>query len=359
MKLRVGKKRMRLRACGKVFVIITFPLLLAAWNTGANLLYAVLAGLVSFVLLSIVMPRVSLHKVRVVREAPHAVHRGEQCGVTVRVENLKRLMPAVSVRIEKANATGDVVCYLVKVPARSAVVFRMTETFTRRGLHPLPELLLVSAFPFGLIESRRPVTDTASVLVYPRVSAVRAALLEQLPGAGNAPKTARGDGSEFFCLRNYFPGDEIRRIAWRASARAGTWLIKELERDAWRFVLLAFDTRRVDDIESFEERFEEAVDLVASLAVTLLHQHCSVALITPTARIPEGEGRAQVHKVLDTLARIEPVDPAGYADFDRLSFSQESKSAALLVISPDPRVWGTRGALGRARVLDPRDVVLA
>jgi uncharacterized protein (DUF58 family) len=352
--------RTRLRFLGWVFLVSLCLTLLAAWNTGANLLYIVSGGIGSFLVISGVLAGWSLRGLRVLREGPQAVHRGQPFPVTVRVENGKWLMPAVSLRIEKFALPGEAAGYVLKIPPRRSAVICVSETFDRRGVHPLPEIALVSAFPFGLIERRRRIQDAVEVVVYPRVVSVRTALLEQLPGANVLPRFVTGDGDEFFSLRDYIPGDDIRRVAWRVSARRGSLIVREMTRETSRFIVFVVDTGLRDDLPEFEQRFEDAIELVASLAVTLLNQQYTVSIATPAQTLPGGEGKTHARKALEMLARVTPVtEPRPRRGFSWFSPGEERGRASYAFISPDPREWGRRSPLGGSKVLDPREVVRA
>lgn len=351
--------RRRLTRTGQVFVVCALLALLASWNSGINLYYLVFGAIASFLFFSFVLSRRTLQKLDVTRENPHAATRDETFGVMVRIKNRRKNLPVASIRIEHADNPNVSVGYVLMIPADRTAQVRIIERFTRRGVHKLPALDLVTSFPFGLVEARRRIYDTAEIVVYPRVHAARTALLDQLRGSGELPKVAHGIGDEFFSLREYVPGDDLRFIAWRASARTGQLLVKELEQQTARFVIIIFDSRLRSDVENFYEHFEEAVELIASVAITLLNRQYRVAIVTPTLVLGEGEGSSQVLKVLEMLARVEPADPGADDPFWRATQMEDSHRVSLLMVSPDPAQWGEVRAGGNIRVLDPREVVHA
>lgn len=348
----------RPRVPGVVFAVITVLVALAAANTGASLLYLVVGGLLSFLVLSLGFAGVGLGRLRVTLEAPQAVTRGESFGMTARIENLRRLMPALCVRVEKASSRWSPEGYVLRIPPRAAAALRISCVYDRRGVFPLPPVALSSAFPFGLISKRRRADQRGEIVVYPRVRAVRAAVIDQFSAALAAPRLNMGEGDEFFCLREYLPGDDLRRIAWRASARRGTLLVKELAQEAPRYVVFVLDTFRSDDGAEFDARFEEAIELVASLAVTLLHRQYTVAVASASGCASEGKGKAQVTRVLDLLARVNP-GTENYPPSVQAFALARANEARLIFVSPDPESWGRRSAFGNSWVLDPREVVCA
>ena len=56
-------------------------------------------------------------------------------------------------------------------------------------------------------------------------------------GGGETPRLARGESDEYFCMRDYFPGDDLRRIAWKTSARLRKLVVREMEPSTSRNVI--------------------------------------------------------------------------------------------------------------------------
>jgi len=96
---------------------------------------------------------------------------------------------------------------------------------TRRGARPLGDLVLLLRSPLGLAQRRltfpgetlRVVPDTSGLL---RREALDPRRL--LAALGVKQARPRGSGMEFEALREYVPGDDVRHIDWRATARRGT-----------------------------------------------------------------------------------------------------------------------------------------
>jgi uncharacterized protein (DUF58 family) len=331
------------------------------------LFYLVFGGIASFLLLSVATSGFSLRKIHLTREAPDAVYRGARFSVLVRLENRRPRLPAMSVRVEKAIG-GDVlnegeapdnplIGYVLSLPAGKTAILRSSERYDRRGVYPLPDIRLVTSFPFGLIECSRGVSDGSEIVVYPRVLPARTALIEQAEGRADILKTSVGDGDEFFSLREYVPGDDLRRVAWKASARSSSLLVRDLERQTSRYVLFTFDTRWKPEVDGFAEHFERAIEVIASLAFTLLARQYTVALVTPGDSAPEGEGQAQFIKILDKLARLQPAEPNDPSPFD--GDRHDARGITHLYVTADPATWGRREPTTGVFVIDPREVIRA
>lgn len=340
---------------GAILVLTTGLVGAAAVNTGTNLLYMILGGALSLFLLSAVLRVVNMRGIRVSRELPKVAFRDQPVNVQIRIENRKYLLPTVGLRCELADAPGVILGYALQVPARRCAVVSTQLTFPKRGVHRVAPTDVVSSFPFGFSDAWRRHDDGAEIVVFPRVRPVRSSVLEHAAGDRMSSRVASADGDEFYALREYLHGDDVRRISWRASARLGKWMIREMSKDNSRFVVFALDTRATPSDPMFAEHFEEAIELVASFSVMLLHKQYNVSLETPDGTLDGGEGSAQERRLLDFLARLVPLALGTYPDFEEEVRKMENQLATVIYITPDPARWGQRGASPKA--LDPREVL--
>lgn len=350
--------RLRYHFSALVMAIVFVLVQAAAFNTGENLLY-LLAGLsVSFLGVSLVVVRSTMRGLRVMREAPDAVHRDEPFTVTVHIENRKRFLPTFSVGVALGRDRSAPGAYVLMIPARTTAEVRIPYRMDRRGVHALPETVLTSGFPMGLFRRRITCVDELDVVVYPRAQRVSKTVLDKLDDSGSQPRVTDQSGDEYYALREYVPGDDLRYICWRISARVGQLIVRELEPSSARSIVLIVDTRGVPDTEDLEERFEDAVELAASLALSFLETQYAVALITPNRSTTMGQGAAHLLKILDALARVEPVRYGAYGD-DWFRVSGDLGGSAKVYVATDPAQWGGDGLGGSVRILDPQEVLHA
>lgn len=356
MIFRLFRNRIRssVKRPGLVMGVTALLLLLSAWNTGENLLYIMLGGVASLMVLSGVLSRINLRGLTLKMEAPHAVFRGEPFMIRALLQNPRKLLPAISVRVEDPSRPGASAAFALKVPPRRAVQLDVEQVFDRRGVYTLPGYHLASSFPFGFSESRLLTSDTAEVLVYPRIHQARTAVVEQAPGARWMPRSRSNDGDEYMSLREYLPGDDIRLIAWRVSARVGVWMVREMGFGSVRSVVFLLDTVR-HDMPGYEERFEEAVELAASLAVTMLGRQYSVGIAAADGFVSAGKGTRQERKILDMMARVQP---GGGDDAEKLTLRAvelRSEPVRLVCISPNPEAWASAALPEHMKILDPAE----
>lgn len=371
MKRRTGKASTRIRPSGVVFIVIAFLAQMAAMNTGENLLYLISAAVISFPLLSYVVTRRNLRQLDIVQQAPDHVYRGEQFSIHHQIANRKKWISAQSIRLQSgsrdAEGSGDLLehlpaAYCARIRPKESISAPITHTLEKRGLHPLPAVEVTSGFPFGLFRRSIPLVAKDEVLVWPRVRDVRQGVLDNLLGTGETFQLICGDGDEFFSLRDYQPGDDIRHIAWKVSARLDRLMVRELEPSSSRTIVIFFDTRCSEEMSADSadmlEQFESAVELVASLSVAYLERHYSVGLFTPDHTVPVGTGKAHSRAILDAMALVSPASPSEFVDDWHLS-NVGRIGASNLFISADFTRWGGASGFRDARILDPGEIVIA
>lgn len=357
------KPRTRLTQTGAVFVVIVALVQTAGFTTGENLVYLLSAGVASLLILSTALTRLTLRRIAVVRDAPPTVERDGPFRSNVRIENRKRFLPTISVQVGGGNVPGDASRHVGAIAAGDRMPIWLGHRFAKRGIRVLPPIELNSGFPLGLFRTRLIFDDRAEVVVLPRVHKLRPTALDQLDGSGERTRRDLGEGDEFFSLRDYMPGDDVRRIAWKVSARVGRYVVREQEPTVARNVCLYLNTHLPVSADNplavpdgIEAEFEEAVDLAASLAVAFVERHYAVCVITPRGGTGFGEGKLHCDRILRMLALVEPLpySPEPWpAKFD------EGSGAALAVISTSAMEWGDRIPGLRTRILNPHEVTYA
>lgn len=176
------------------------------------------------------------------------------------------------------------------IPPRRAVRLRYTIRAPHRGIFPVGPLVVDYEDPFGLLHTTLRVGDRDSLVVAPP--------LVRLPTTGGALTRAEGESAviqrratgsfDDLITREYRPGDALRRVHWKASARRGTLMVRQEEPRSHPEVRLILDTRRAayDDVDfgpmlgpSDSESFEWALRMVGSMAAHLSDQGFRVTIL--------------------------------------------------------------------------------
>jgi uncharacterized protein (DUF58 family) len=135
----------------------------------------------------------------------------------------------------------------------------------------------------------------------------------------------------------------------------GRLVVRELEPSVSKMVVIVVDTRGTPDTPELEEKFEMAVDLAASLAVTLLDLRYIVGLELPDASVRLGRGAGQATRILEVLASLNAVDEVEYDD-EWYSPTGDHVEASKVFLAGDPNRWGIANIRG-VRVLDSEEAL--
>lgn len=211
-------------------------------------------------------------------------------------------------------------------------------TCRRRGLYQLGPLVVKYGDPFGLTRRESVLVEPVEVLVHPAIEDVSdRPLTRMFEDPPFRPPVSRPwpSGFEFYGMRRYAPGDDVRRVVWRAYARTGQLLVREAEQGITDNVTILLD----QDI-TFHSRgevsgsFETAVKVAASVGVRDLRDGFSVNLEGSQERlVPPLRGASASIGMLDALARVERVK-APLADALARVVSGGNSNTHLVVISP-------------------------
>jgi uncharacterized protein (DUF58 family) len=161
---------------------------------------------------------------------------------------------------------------------RSACVLHTT----RRGLFRIGPAVIEASDPFGLVRRFRVDPEVRFITVLPRVVP-----LGQGQALGHRPvhevprrRSLFEDPSRFLGLRDYQPGDSLRRIHWRATARSGRLQVKLYEPAVLEGVLLAVEMGKAAWLVESDPTLELAVTAAASIADLVLGGGQAVGLLS-------------------------------------------------------------------------------
>ena len=229
-------------------------------------------------------------------------------------------------------------------------------TLPRRGAYTLGPLVARSGDPLGLSQKEHVLCEPYEVLVHPAVERVQDRPLTRLfedPPIRPPVSKPWPSGLEFYGMRKYTPGDDIRRVVWRAYARTGQLLVRESEQGITDKITIVVDQDRRTHSKGFpSESFETAIRAAASLGVRHLREGYSVTLEGNARRqLPALRGGTAQIRFLDALARMELGKEPLTEAITRM-LSDPSRDTHVVILTPhlDP------DAAGRLRLLVERGV---
>ena len=310
-------RRLQFTRSGGAFSAGALAIGFAAINTGNNLLYLLLGGVLGFIAVSGWLSEQMLRGAVVTRRIPRGVTASLPARITYEVHNRKRRLPSLALEISEATLPGQH-AYISEVEPGETARGRIEVVFHRRGVIQLNELTLGTSFPFGFFHKSRDIAVPGSVLVWPRHDLK---LREPRPAGrrarlrGRALASTGGGRGEYRGLRDYRPGDDPRDVHWPSSARRPEPIVREYDRDDADELWICLDLQTADGPLA-----ERTVEIAASLAAAAARSRKRFGLATADAWVNPGTGAHQLERVLDVLARVEfrrtggaaplPADPA-------------------------------------------------
>jgi uncharacterized protein (DUF58 family) len=159
------------------------------------------------------------------------------------------------------------------------------------------------------------------------------------------------DPSRFAGVRPYVPGDPVRHVDWRTTARVGTPLVKRFDPSRDRDVVIALDIQTADDAWAgrHDDEMAETLCVVASSLARQMEidgAACGLAVAafsgTPDrlAYLAPSSAERQAGRVGDLLARISPYPSAPFAHLlGRLARRVRPGTLIVIVSSRGPGSW--------------------
>ncbi|HZK51963.1 MAG TPA: DUF58 domain-containing protein, partial [Actinomycetota bacterium] len=180
----------------------------------------------------------------------------------------------------------------------------------RRGRYDIGPLHIGFVDPFGLARIKWRALGVSSFLVHPRIerlsapkdSGERRSLAST---ARRQPTGARGE--DFYTMREYVEGDDLRKIHWPATAKRGEFMIRQ-EETPWHTRSTILLDNGVGGHGGIGESstFERSVEAAASLCDLYLRSGYGWRLIPASGMgLPSSRGSDHFNRCLDALATIE------------------------------------------------------
>jgi uncharacterized protein (DUF58 family) len=347
---------------------------------------AVLLGTVGIVLESVrqVWRRWGLRGVTYRRVlARSAVGWGETIPVSIEVWNRKRLPLAwlraddsaedgVTVR-EAGHLAADETSTSLRNVWTLAPFERVRREFhvggDHRGVFELGPVEVSVGDPFGREALALQLATVDQFLVRPRIVAADPPRVERPDGLHRAAAGLSEDPSRFAGVRQYAPGDPLRRVHHRTSARIGRPMVKRFEPSTEREVLLAVDVETKGGFAAFpgafrydEDELESLYVVAASLVHALVADHVAVGFAAagysgaprPIVYVPVSAARDQAERIIDTIARLSPAPSASFERLLSLVGGAVRPGTTVVVLtgrSPLPFVRHLRAVRSRASSL--------
>jgi hypothetical protein len=296
---------------------------LGAFNASLNMIYLLSSLLIGMFLIALLLPLWGAGGLDCRRTLPEQPHAGEPFPVDLHARSRRR----TAVRF---LALRDPLCLgpegrprenlVVRLAGGSAASVRSAAGPLARGAHRVAAVTWASGFPFGVAESLARREESEELLVYP----VRGELCAEMSLALKSQGTRVGAVSrvglpseEFRAVREYKPGDNPRRIHWRATAHHDKLHVREMERERFAPVLVALDSRvpaslGPDERRRAEAALEWAVGFAAEMCRQAQREGSGIAVLAffPEARLLRVNAQGEIEQAAGAAGPSLPAVPS-------------------------------------------------
>ncbi len=232
--------------------------------------------------------------------------------VTLRLQNHSPLSKILEVKdtVPEVMRIKEGANYiLMELGPRRETLIEYTVECPLRGFYTLGPVSIRVQDPFGLFHNEKEIHVYDDFLVFPKTEDLKDAFVKSrvpkiFTGAVNIRQP--GEGSNFYNLREYIPGDAMRKVNWKAYARSGKMMVNEFERDAVSDIIIIVDSRAVSETGPVSRNsLVYSTRAAASLAQFFLSRRDSVGLViygSDINSVDRDTGKKQLYVLLTKLA---------------------------------------------------------
>lgn len=334
--LRIQRK-IGLTPIGLLGVVLAVILWLIGYWVAGKTLYLFAYGAVGLILTVYLTGRRSLPLTGERSDVRARARVGETLGIDL-ILHAKKKLSTIVLEEELPDRLGTTVQLpLATLHAGEDIQHSYRLYCKRRGVYKLGPLVVRWGDPIGLTQREQVLVPEFELLVHPNIEHVSSRpLTRHFEDPPIRPPFSKPwpSGLEFYGMRDYQPGDDLRRIVWRAFARTGRMLVREAEQGITDQITIIFDTfKGTHSREEQSESFEAGVRTAASLAVRHLHEGYTVNVETNDGPMlaMKARGDAAAMQVLDGFARLEPSKKLLDEVFQRLLVNNKRDAHTILI----------------------------
>ena len=308
--------------------------------------------------------------VAVFRDAPPAFSVGRAAEVTYRWVNGTTRTARLGLREVRPDLLGGTqVARRISVPRLGEARETVPVVPVRRGREQGGAFVVDAFGPLGLGRRRSTLPLPWDAAVYPPLVPVRlraaVAQARRRREPGITPLRQLGEGRLFESLREWVPGDDLRHIDWKATARRRKVITRQYEAERRQHVLLVLDTGRLltADIAGVS-RLDYVVQAALELAYAAVQHDDNVGVMSFADGVQHfvapQRGRVALKRVLDVLAVVEPtlVEPDYPGAFRYLAARNRKRALTVLFTDVIDR-FASDALVANIASLRPRHLPLA
>jgi uncharacterized protein (DUF58 family) len=243
---------------------------------------------------------------------PNRVTRGESAAGLLTVQNTGHVAVGPMVGQEHCGEE-TVLLALPRLAPGAAIDMSYPLPTQRRAVLVVGPVSIARKDPFGLWRAAQQVSGTERLWVHPIHHPLALLPRGRKRSIDGPDQDAFPHGTiTFQALREYVPGDDLRHVHWRTSARTGTLMVREQVDTSLAQVSVVLDAS--DSSYSLDE-FESAVEVVASIALAATRARLAVRVIVTSGESAQGRGEStDSAAILDLLAGVRRTSRGSLTD---------------------------------------------
>ncbi|GIV15745.1 MAG: hypothetical protein KatS3mg022_1180 [Armatimonadota bacterium] len=322
-------------------VLSSLCILTVAMTLGLGHLYMMAVAIAVVPLVSYTVGKRMLAGLAVQREVADVAWDGQSVSVKIRIHNRSNLpryfLQAQDTLPEGAQFVEGEGIIPLAIPAGDTQEAEYRVVFSRRGRYLLGPLSLHATDPLGMFFFSHQLREQTEILVLPTplplpaMDSTRGALYTTA-GVHSAP--VRGDSVEFLGIREYVPGDPLRRVDWKHSARYGDLFVRDFERFTQTEVCVVLDRSPV--MRQLTNSFEIMVKAASGALHAAYTGGLPFSLVTGVAEtdnLPAQWSSEQLYGYLHVLAEVTPQSDFVWLDVVTRAVTDVAPGALLVLIT--------------------------
>lgn len=220
-----------------------------------------------------------------------------------------------------------------------------------RGVIEIGPLTLARRDPLGLLQRDLTWRDRHRVHVHPPTALLppnSAGLVRDLEGS--ASRRLTDSDLSFHAVREYVPGDQMRHVHWKSTAKTGTLMVRQYEESQTARAAILFDAH-LGEYQG-EEEFELGVSAAASLSLQTVHEgreRFIASAWTPGRQLPSVDGLEELPSLTATQLMDSWSELEGAEDAPRIEWLTRALAESRRPLSVVTIVTGSVPELSRLR----------
>jgi uncharacterized protein (DUF58 family) len=260
---------------------------------------------------------------------PPRVEKGLPAIAVIHVTNLsRRALPPMA--IEQRVGDSPIRARLPRLRRGEGGMRTYRLPTSRRGVYEIGAVEIPRADPFGLCRTVQHMGTPQQIAVHPR-------LLNMHPLPTGTSRNLEGPSSDsspqgsvtFHRLREYVVGDDLRTVHWPSTAKVGRLVVRHNVDTAQPYTVVVTD---LDPDRYSAETFEEAIDVTASLVMSMSVGRAPVQLRTSRGDRIGGPSIHDAHPIVDFLTDLQPSSSGSLAG-ELVLLRRDRGGTALVVVT--------------------------